>query len=165
MPQIRQNPYFVPSLISNIRKRHKAKNGTRSREVPIEKWVCRKKEGRNIGAALMKQKRRKHFSLKKVSKASLDIIERWFATVADSKDFLELDFTCVSAVLNSSELLIDSELQVFNALNAWLNHNSIERSKYAKYLLQRVRLSLLTIPALNNILCKNLWITENDERS
>ena len=107
----------------------------------------------------------KLFSLKKVFKTSLGIIERWFATVTDSKDFLELDFICVSAVLNSSELLIDSELQVFNAMNAWLNHNSIERSKYAKYLLQRVRLSLLTIPALNNILCKNLWITENDERS
>ena len=107
----------------------------------------------------------KVFNLNKVSKTSLGIIQRWFTTVADSKDFLELDFTCVSAILNSSELLIDSELQVFNVMNAWLNHNSIERSKHAKYLLQRVRLSLLTIPALNNILCKNLWITENDERS
>ena len=94
---------------------------------------------------------------------SLRLIERWFTTSADSKDFLELDFTLVAAILNSSELLIDSELQVFRAMNAWLNHNIIERSKYAKYLLQRVRLSLLTVPALENILIKSLWISEDDE--
>ena len=107
----------------------------------------------------------KLFSLEKISKASLGIIERWFTTVADSKDFLELDFTLVATVLNSSELLVDSELQVFDVMNAWLNHKQIERSKHAKYLLQRVRLSLLSVPALNNILDKNLWITENDECS
>ena len=107
----------------------------------------------------------KLFSLKKLSKLSLGIIERWFTTVADSKDFLKLDFTCVSAILNSSELSIDSELQVLNAINAWVNHKSIERGQHAKYLLQCVRLSLLTVPALNNILDKNLWITENDECS
>ena len=52
----------------------------------------------------------KRFNLKKVFKTSLSIIERWFTTVADSEDFLELEFTCVSAVLSSSELIIDSEL-------------------------------------------------------
>ena len=107
----------------------------------------------------------KLFSLKKVFKASLGIIERWFTTVANLEDFLELDFTLVATVLNSSELLIDSELQVFNVVNAWLNHKSIERSKHAKYLLQRVRLSLLTVPALNSILDKYLWIVMNDECS
>ena len=105
----------------------------------------------------------KLFRLKKIYKMSLRIIERWFTTVADSEDFLELDFACVSAILNSSELLIDSELQVFNVMAAWLNHKCIVRNKHAKYLLQRVRLSLLTVPALKNILDKNLWISENDE--
>ena len=98
----------------------------------------------------------KLFRLKGTSEISLRIIERWFTTVADSKDFLKLDFTCIAAILNSSELLIDTELQVFNVMSAWLNHKSIERSKHAKYLLQRVRLLLLTVPALNNILDKNL---------
>ena len=107
----------------------------------------------------------KHFSLKKVSKTSLGIIERWFTTVADSKEFLELDFTCLAVILNRSELLIGSELQVFDAMNAWLNHKFIERSKHVKYLLEILRLSLLTIPALNNILDKNLWIAMNDECS
>ena len=107
----------------------------------------------------------KHFSLKKVSKTSLRIIERWFTTVADSEEFLELDVTLVAIVLSSSELLVDSELQVFDAMNSWLNHKRIERSKHAKYLLKKVRLSLLTVPALENILVKYLWITENNECS
>ena len=91
------------------------------------------------------------FRLKQFSKTSLRVIERWFTTVAESENFLELDFKLVAAILNSSELLIDSELQVFNAMNAWLNHKSIERIKHAKYLLQIVRLSLLTVPALESI--------------
>ena len=105
----------------------------------------------------------KLFGLQELSKTSLHIIERRFTTVVDSENFLELDFTLVAAILNSSELLIDSELQVFNVMNAWLNHKRFERSKHAKYLLQTVRLSLLTVPALNNILDNNLWITENEE--
>ena len=73
-----------------------------------------------------------------IFKKSLGIIERWFTSVADLEDFLELDFKLVSALLSSSELLIDSELQVFNVINAWLNHKSIERSQHTKNLLQRV---------------------------
>ena len=78
------------------------------------------------------------FRLQQLSEKSLRIIERWFTTVADTDNFLELDFPLVAAVLNSSELLIDSELQVFDVMNAWLDHKRIERSKYAKYLLKRV---------------------------
>ena len=105
------------------------------------------------------------FRHQEVFKTSLHIIERWFTTVADSENFLELDLTLVATILNSSELLIDSELEVFNVLTAWLNYKRIERSKHAKNLLQKVRLSLLTVPALNNILDKNLWIAMNDECS
>ena len=105
------------------------------------------------------------FRLKKLSKKSIRVIERWFTTVADSENFLELDFPLVAAVLDSSELLIDSELQVFNVVNAWLNQKSVDRIKHATYLLQRVRLSLLTVPALNNILNENLWVVMNDDCS
>ena len=50
----------------------------------------------------------KLFRHQEVSKTSLHIIERWFTTVADSENFLQLDYILVAAVLNSSELLIDS---------------------------------------------------------
>ena len=105
------------------------------------------------------------FQLPELSKLSLGVVERWFTTIANSKNFLELDFINVAKVLNSSELLVDSELQVFNAANAWLNHKRVVRSKHSKYLLQRVRLSLLTVPALKSVLDRNLWIKEKDEYS
>ena len=95
------------------------------------------------------------FSHKGIFERSLSVIDRWFTTVANSEDFLELDFKSVAAILNSSELLIDSELQVFDVINAWLNHKRFERSKHAKNLLQKCRFSLLTVPALENILNKN----------
>ena len=83
------------------------------------------------------------FRHQEIFKLSLPVIERWFATIADSNNFLELDIKLVVAVLNSSELLIDSELQVFDVINAWLNHKRFERSKHAKNILQKCRLSLL----------------------
>ena len=48
-------------------------------------------------------------------------------------------------------------------LTAWLNFKRIEQSKYAKKLLQKIRFSALTIPALEKILDNSLWIIENDK--
>ena len=64
--------------------------------------------------------------------------------IVDTKSFLELDFFIVSKILASSSLQIDSEVEVYNAANNWLNHNSEERSKFAKQLLLKVRLNLLS---------------------
>ena len=68
----------------------------------------------------------------------------------DSTSFLELDFKHISKILSSSELNIDSEMEVFNAIVSWLGHNK-ERSKYAKGLFLKVRLLLLSDPALELI--------------
>ena len=82
-------------------------------------------------------------------------IERCFAIVAESKDFSELDFASLVKILSSSGLNIDSELQVFDAFYSWLCHDITKRSKYAKQLLSKVRISLLSVQALNKILKKN----------
>ena len=68
----------------------------------------------------------------------------------DSNSFLKLDFKSVSRILSSSELNIDSEMEVFNVIVSWLGHNK-ERSKYAKGIFLKVRLSLLSDPALKLI--------------
>ena len=49
-------------------------------------------------------------------------------------------------------LHVDSELQVFDAADSWLCHDITERSKYAKSILSKVRLSLLSVPALKQVL-------------
>ena len=51
-------------------------------------------------------------------------------------------------MLSSSDLNIDSELQVFNAFHSWLCHDITERRKYAKELLSKVCLPLLSTSAL-----------------
>ena len=92
------------------------------------------------------------YSLSSLSKLSLCYIERCFTIVADSHNFKELDYIAVVKILSSNELNLDSELEVFSAADEWLNHNVKERSKYARYVLSNIRLSLLSEHALRYIL-------------
>ena len=95
------------------------------------------------------------FAQSSLYKISLRFIERCFPMFVDSETFLQLGFISVSRILSSSKLHVDSELQVFNAADRWLYDNITERSKHTKRLLLRIRLSLLSVSALNFILNKN----------
>ena len=90
------------------------------------------------------------FNCSIMSKDLLQFIERCFQMFVDSTSFLELDFKLISKILSSSELNIDSEIEVFNAIVSWLGHKK-ERSKYTKYLFLKIRLSLLSDSALKLI--------------
>ena len=74
------------------------------------------------------------FNCSIVSKALLEFIERCFPMFVDSTSFLELDYKHILKILSTSELNIDSEMEVFNAIVSWLGHNK-KRSKYAKDLI------------------------------
>ena len=102
------------------------------------------------------------YHLSSLIKPSLCFIERCFSTIADSQIFLELNFVTVRKILSSSELNIDSELQVFNAAYSWLSHIK-ERSKYEKVLLMKIRLPLLSDSALDFIIRKNSCFTISSE--
>ena len=102
------------------------------------------------------------FNISCLSELPLSFIERCFPIVADSNSFLKLDFISVAKILLSSELFVDTELQVFNAAEEWLNHNE-ERRKYTKSILSKIRLSLLSVPALNYISNEKSCFTMNDE--
>ena len=71
---------------------------------------------------------------------------------AKTRNFLSLDFNSVKKILSRCGLNIDSELQVFNAANNWMCHDVNQREKYANLVLAKVRLQLLSIPAINQIL-------------
>ena len=90
----------------------------------------------------------KLFSLSNLSKETQVYIHRWFTTLAEAKNFLELDIELVKKVLLSSDLHITSEIEVFNAAEAWISYKYNERKNYSKELLKTVRLSLLSINAL-----------------
>ena len=103
------------------------------------------------------------FALLNLSQLSLCFIERCFQMVSDSTSFLELDFVSLAKILLSSNLLIDSELEVFNAADLWLSHNIIERGKFAKDLLLKIRLSLLSKHALKYLSDKKSSFSNNKE--
>ena len=105
----------------------------------------------------------KCYNLATISESSLLYIERCFPMVNETQNFLHLDFSIVAKILSSSELNIHSEVEIFNAVIAWLKHNSEERSKYSKQLLLKIRLSLLSEHALNYILEKALSLYNDNE--
>ena len=93
----------------------------------------------------------------------MSYIQRCFHLLVDSHNFLELEFKYVALILESSELHIDSELQVFNAASEWLCHKIEERTKHAKRILLRVRLPLLSAPTLNSLLLEKTSFATIDE--
>ena len=88
----------------------------------------------------------------KLLKSSMRYTERNFKIIADSRDFLELEFKHVIKIISSDELNVDSELEVIFAADAWLSNDVAERGKFAKRLLLRVRLHLLSDHALKSVL-------------
>ena len=83
-------------------------------DVEIQIYNCIKnKMNVNNASALINLSNRYH--LPSLTKPTLCFIERCFPTFADSQNILEFDFITVRKILSSSELNIDSELQVFDA--------------------------------------------------
>ena len=89
--------------------------------------------------------------------------ERWFTLFAETNCFLELDYAFLYKLLSSSNLRITSEIEVFDAVEAWIGHKLEERSKYAKSLLMQVRFPLLSDSALKYILNKESSFKQVEE--
>ena len=102
----------------------------------------------------------KLYRLASISESFLNYIERCFPMVAETNSFLHLDFSLVAKILDSSELNVHSEVEIFNAASNWLKHNSKERIKYATELLLKVRLHLLSEHALKYMISENVNMFE-----
>ena len=86
-----------------------------------------------------------------LSEACRLCIERCFPKIADSCDFQHLDFSLVMRILSSDGLNIDTELEVVEAVIAWISLSE-GRQRHATDLLTKVRLHLLSPAALNSVL-------------
>ena len=83
--------------------------------------------------------------------------------VAETKSFLKLELRFVAQILSSSQLNISTELEVFKAAHDWLRCSIVERSKFAKELLFKVRLPLLSNHALDSVLSKDSSFRNSEE--
>ena len=92
------------------------------------------------------------FSLPNLFKASLNYSCRCFTIINGTQNFSELSFAILARILKSSQLRVTSELEVFDAVDFWVGCESRERLKFAKSLLLKVRLPLLSRHALKSVL-------------
>ena len=132
----------------------------KDQKTKISKYIEDKQTTRNVNIFYQVAK---VYKLTNLAEVSFSFVERCFPIVVESKNFLELEFNIVAKILASSELSIHSELEVFNAANAWLCHNLDNRSKFAKDILLKVRLPLLSNDVLKYISSNPSYFLENSE--
>ncbi|CAH8563803.1 unnamed protein product [Schistosoma turkestanicum] len=86
-----------------------------------------------------------------------------FLEVVASEEFLLLPVNHLVDILRSDDLNINSEEQVYYAVMRWMHHNLSDRRPYLSYLLEHVRLPLLSPKFLVGIVSTNLLV-RSDER-
>ena len=102
-----------------------------------------------------------YLGFKKFSKLLLIFIGCRFQDVPKTHSFLELDHEILAGILSSSKLCIDSKIEVLNAADAWISHDTEKRGKFALDLLNKVLLSLLSFAALRQILNSGSYFAKN----
>ena len=103
------------------------------------------------------------FNISILSNIAFSHIKSCFTTFADTDNFLELGFYSVLKILANNGLQISSEIEVFNATTLWLNHNIKERRNFAKDLLLKIRLPLLSDHSLEGLLNEILYLYKDIE--
>ena len=96
------------------------------------------------------------------NKTALRYIERCFTIVCDTDNFIQMDYNSISKILGSSSLFLTSEIEVFKVAEKWLSYNIEERIKYAKNLLLKVRLSLLSKDTIRQLLNNSAFLNNDD---
>ena len=122
----------------------------------FEKNICsRIKDNINIENVASYYQLTNNLNLKGISQEILKYIERRFPMVSKTESFLHTDYSFVEKILSSSNLYISSELEVFSVAAAWISYNLETRRKFAKDILLKIRLPLLSYHALAQVVCKN----------
>ena len=108
-----------------------------------------------------------HLSLLKIffssSKDAMVYIDSCFLMISDTGDFLQLEVNLLEEILSRSSLFVTNEIEVYQAVDQWINCNFIEREKFSKRLLHKIRLPLLTEKTLKTILTKNRCLKKNKD--
>ena len=97
------------------------------------------------------------------AKEIFSYIQRDFLTVAETKQFLKLDYKVLAKIISSCQLSTTSELEVFDRVDSWLSYDISKRNKYAKELLFKIRLPLLSYSHLDYVLNKSSSFRNNEE--
>ena len=107
----------------------------------LENKICKQVKNKvNLQNVAMFYQIAKYFYFTELAKLALCYIERCFTLVCETHTFKNLDLAVIANIVSSSELRIDSEMEVMNAADNWVSHDFEQRSKFASRLLSKVHL-------------------------
>ncbi|XP_053320258.1 kelch repeat and BTB domain-containing protein 8-like [Spea bombifrons] len=88
---------------------------------------------------------------KSLLEAALKFISCHVTQLSEEEDFLHLDLDELTSILSSDQLMVSSELSVYNFANRWWEFNNYRYNSFPVELLKAIRLPLMTQHELNEV--------------
>lgn len=79
------------------------------------------------------------YTLNELKVESKHLVETLFMTVKNTDNFLLLDFSQLYEIIESAELVVSHEEEIFSAVMAWINHDASNRGKHIAVLFAEIR--------------------------
>ena len=86
-----------------------------------------------------------------LKKAAWSFVARYFLEMVNYEEFLQLSKVELCTILSSDDLEINSEMDVYRAVLAWLLHDINTRKQGITDVISCVRFPLLSIPTLSSL--------------
>jgi len=156
---------FYTGIVKDLSEDNVAKvlEGAKNLDVPNVMTACENfmLEHLNLDNCLNYWISAKSCDSKNVKKSAIGLIGRHLHVVSDLKEFLELPAEYVTDILSDPDLQISSEEHVYNSAIKWIKHDVVERTEDLNYVLETVRLPLLSTKFLVNVAGKEDLIENN----
>uniref|UniRef100_A0A1A9X443 Kelch-like protein diablo n=1 Tax=Glossina brevipalpis TaxID=37001 RepID=A0A1A9X443_9MUSC len=90
-----------------------------------------------------------------------DYIRKHYLEIVNTEEHLLLSFEQIRDLVKSNEIIVDSEINVFNAIMKWIKYNPEKRLMHLAELFKYVRLSLISTKSLMNCVAIEPYIKNN----
>uniref|UniRef100_A0A1B0GDU5 Kelch-like protein diablo n=1 Tax=Glossina morsitans morsitans TaxID=37546 RepID=A0A1B0GDU5_GLOMM len=88
-------------------------------------------------------------------------IQKNYLKIVNTEEHLLLSFEEIRDLVSSEEIIVDSEINVFNAILNWIKHNPEKRLAHLADLFKYVRLPLISTKCLMNCVAAESYIKNN----
>lgn len=102
------------------------------------------------------------YTLEHLAEGSTALIRKNFHKVIHGKDFCSLPFELLRDWLSDSEIAVDSERELFEAIIRWVNRSFDEREKHFEEMFGLLRLTQLTPAYLARVVRKEPLVSGNE---
>ena len=97
----------------------------------------------------------KIFFLNKLRNYLMSSLKNSFVSFSKTDTFNAIDYKLFKSIISRSDLNVSTEIEVFNALVSWIEHDEKTRGKFGFDLLKMVRLPLLSSEFIKNVVKKH----------